>query len=103
MRERSATRSTILRRVKGLQFLARGRARFHDAHALVEPARDELGEKRRVPVGPEWMAVAEAVTREAFAGDQQDRRASTVTLQRTVFSPRLIGSPKTRANVAQAT
>ena len=67
----------ILRRVKGLQFFARGRARFHDAHALVEPARGELGEKSGMAVRTERMAVAEAVTRQAFAGDQQNRWAST--------------------------
>jgi len=60
----------ILRSVKRLQFLARGGARLHDAHALVEAARGELGEKRRVPVGPERMPVAEPITREAFSGNQ---------------------------------
>ena len=60
----------ILGRVKRLQFFARGGARLHDAHALVEAARGELGEKRRVPIGPERMPVAEPVTRQAFAGNQ---------------------------------
>jgi hypothetical protein len=53
-----------------LQFFAGGRARFHDAHALVEPARGELGEKCRMPVRPERMAVTESVSRQALAGDQ---------------------------------
>ena len=57
--------------MKGLQFFAGGGARFHDAHALVESARGEFGEKRRVAVRPEWMAVTESVPREAFAGNQQ--------------------------------
>jgi hypothetical protein len=53
-----------------LQLFARGGTRFHDAHALVETARGELGEKCRMAVGPERMAVAESVSRQALAGDQ---------------------------------
>jgi hypothetical protein len=63
----------VLRGVEGFEFVARGRARFHHADALVEAARREFGEKRRMAIGTERMAVAESVTREAFARDQQDR------------------------------
>ena len=59
--------------MKGLQFFARGRARFHDLHALVQPSRDQLGEKSGVTVRTERVAVAKAVTRQAFARDQQNR------------------------------
>jgi hypothetical protein len=57
--------------MKGLQFLASGRPRFHDLQTLVQPARHELGEKGRVAIRPERVAIAEAITRQAFASDQQ--------------------------------
>jgi hypothetical protein len=62
----------VLRRVEGLQFFAGGRARFHDAHPLVEPARGEFGKKGGVAVLAEWMPVAKAVSRQTFSGDQQN-------------------------------
>ena len=62
----------VLRRVERLELVARGGARLHDAHALVEAARGELREKCRVAIGAERMAVAETVAREALAGDHQN-------------------------------
>jgi hypothetical protein len=58
--------------MKRLQFLAAGRACLGHAHAPVEAALGELREKGGMAIGPEGMAVAEPVTRQAFARYQQN-------------------------------
>jgi hypothetical protein len=58
--------------VEGFEFLTRRRARFHDAHPLVEPTRGELGKKRGVTVLAEGMAVAKSITCQALSRHQQD-------------------------------
>ena len=64
----------VLRRVKGLQLVARRGSRFHESHAFVESARSELGEKCRMAIRAERMAVAETITRQTFAGDDDNGR-----------------------------
>jgi hypothetical protein len=56
-----------------LQFFARGRARFDHANPAVEASLGEFGEERGMAVGAERMAVTEPVSRQTFAGDQQNR------------------------------
>ena len=55
-----------------LELLARGGAGFHHAHPPVQPAPRELREKGGVTVGPERMAVAKAITRQALTGHEQN-------------------------------
>ena len=58
--------------MKGEQLLFGGIARLEHAHLAIERPRPELAQECRVTVGPERMAVTEAVAREALAGDHYD-------------------------------
>ncbi len=54
------------------QLLVRRIARLEHAHLAIERPCPELAQECRVTVGPEWMAVTEAVARETLAGDHHD-------------------------------
>ena len=60
--------------MKGFELVTRGRSRFHDLQALVEPASQQLGEKSGVAIRTKRVPVAKTITRQAFARDQQNLR-----------------------------